>query len=227
MLIDDGLTIGMIREVFAEELREAGGGICDKYEDERRLFARAILPWVEEVRPRDRVKGGVALKALGREVWVHPYVFREVCSNGAIAAHAIQTRHLRDLDQLVPVDACREMREAVRGCCVEEAFSAVAEEMRTAQEAEADVVLNMLPLLSRLPSELVARVLVEVTQRFEDAGDRSRFGLMNAVTSRARDTRDPELRWRLEELGGGIAAIRVPCPAPAPARAGAELALVG
>ena len=27
---------------------------------------------------------------------------------------------------------------------------------------------------------------------------------MNAVTSVARDTRDPELRWRLEEFGGGI-----------------------
>jgi len=35
---------------------------------------------------------------------------------------------------------------------------------------------------------------------------------MNAVTSVARDTRDPELRWRLEELGGGIPAMLVPDP---------------
>jgi hypothetical protein len=43
---------------------------------------------------------------------------------------------------------------------------------------------------------------------------------MNAVTSVARDTRDPETRWRLEELGGAIAARlpRAPKAAPAAAR---------
>ena len=35
---------------------------------------------------------------------------------------------------------------------------------------------------------------------------------MNAVTSVARDTREPELRWRLEELAGGIAAHIEPAP---------------
>jgi hypothetical protein len=44
---------------------------------------------------------------------------------------------------------------------------------------------------------------------------------MNAVTSVARDTRDPELRWRLEEFGGGIPALaRDPSPRLDDARAG-------
>jgi hypothetical protein len=30
---------------------------------------------------------------------------------------------------------------------------------------------------------------------------------MNAVTSTARDTRDPEVRWRLEELGAQVPAL--------------------
>jgi hypothetical protein len=47
-------------------------------------------------------------------------------------------------------------------------------------------------------------------ERFFQEADRSRFALMNAVTSVARDTRDPEVRWRLEELGGGILAGRTP-----------------
>ena len=46
--------------------------------------------------------------------------------------------------------------------------------------------------------------------RFTTEGDTSRFGLMNAVTSVARDTRDPELRWSLEKLGGGIPAAILP-----------------
>ncbi len=37
---------------------------------------------------------------------------------------------------------------------------------------------------------------------------------MNAVTSVARDTADPEVRWRLEEMGGGICAGHTPAPKP-------------
>jgi hypothetical protein len=53
----------------------------------------------------------------------------------------------------------------------------------------------------------VARAILE---RFFREPDRSRFALMNAVTSVARDTADPELRWRLEEMGGGIPVGRAP-----------------
>jgi hypothetical protein len=35
---------------------------------------------------------------------------------------------------------------------------------------------------------------------------------MNAVTAVARDTRDPGLRWHLEELGGGVPAAVTPDP---------------
>jgi hypothetical protein len=47
---------------------------------------------------------------------------------------------------------------------------------------------------------------------FLGEGEKSRFGLMNAVTSVARDRPVPEERWRLEELGGGIAARILPKP---------------
>jgi hypothetical protein len=45
-----------------------------------------------------------------------------------------------------------------------------------------------------------------IVERFTLGRDRSAFGLLNAVTSVARDTRDPETRWRLEELGGTMPA---------------------
>jgi hypothetical protein len=49
-----------------------------------------------------------------------------------------------------------------------------------------------------------------ILERFVEGRDTSRFGLMNAITSVARDTRDPEVRWRLEEMGGGIPAALSP-----------------
>ncbi len=45
---------------------------------------------------------------------------------------------------------------------------------------------------------------------FFEAEDRSAFSLMNAVTSVARDQDDPEVRWQLEELGGGVPAMNFP-----------------
>jgi hypothetical protein len=46
-------------------------------------------------------------------------------------------------------------------------------------------------------------------QFFRD-GDHSRFGLGNAITAVARDTEDPNVRWDLEELGGGLLIDAVP-----------------
>jgi hypothetical protein len=62
-------------------------------------------------------------------------------------------------------------------------------------------------------------------ERFFQEGDRSRLALMNAVTSVARDTPDPEVRWRLEELGGGIPVGRAPVLQPDDTAA--AMALVG
>jgi hypothetical protein len=39
---------------------------------------------------------------------------------------------------------------------------------------------------------------------------------MNAVTSYARDTQDPERRWNLEELGGGLLARLAAAPPRVP-----------
>jgi hypothetical protein len=64
-----------------------------------------------------------------------------------------------------------------------------------------------MPLLGRLPADQVREILPMVLRRFRRDGDRSRYGLFNAVTSVARDTRDPRTRWRLEELGGGVLAL--------------------
>jgi hypothetical protein len=150
------------------------------------------------------LQGGVALRASEQDVWVHPYVFRLVCRNGAIMAHAVQTRHIEGHEFTTPEVAATGVRLAVQACCAEDAFTVAAEKMRSAREAEADIALNLLPVLSRLPADVGNHIIRAIMERFVQEVDRSRFALMNAVTSVARDTPDPEIRWYLEELGGGI-----------------------
>jgi hypothetical protein len=214
MISSDGLTTARILEVFREEIAGFGGSVTDTVHDDLRLFTRSILPRVEEVRRQDQVQGGVALKALGTEVWLHPYVFRLVCRNGAIMAQAIQTQHLGDLHLREGDEAEFLVREAIRGCCAEEAFTTAVQQMRSAREIQADLGLNLLPLLARFPSSQTGPLLRQILEQFGREADPSRFGLMNAVTAVARDTRDPDLRWNLEELGGGIPAGVGPKPLP-------------
>jgi hypothetical protein len=219
MSLGDLLTIEELKAAFAEEIAAVGGTVTDTFEDRSRLFVRSVLPPLTEVRKADHVQGGVALRANESSVWVHPYVFRLVCSNGAIAAHAIQTRQL-EFDQFAaPEEAVSAVRDAIRACSSSDAFTAAADEIRFAGRSQADAALTLLPFLARLLSDTNSEVVHLIFDRFFQEKDRSRFALMNAVTSVARDTPDPELRWRLEELGGGIAAGRTPeSPSDAPSR---------
>jgi hypothetical protein len=208
---NDPLTTGEIRTIFAEEIAAARGTVSDTFDDGARLFTRSTLPWLREVRPQDRVQGGVALKATGQEVWVHPYIFRLVCKNGAIMARATQTRHIENLDLLTHEEAAGAIREAMRDCCVEEAFKEAAERMRSIADRQIDHTITMLSRFGR-GQDLPPAVVRAIMDQFFRERDPSPYGLMNAVTAVARETRDPERRWRLEQLGGGIPVAWVPTP---------------
>jgi hypothetical protein len=214
MPLDAHLTTAEIGALFADEVTAAGGTVSETFNDGVRLFTRSVLPHVRPVRTGDPVQAGVALRAGEGGVWVHPYVFRQVCRNGAIIAHALQTRHLEADEFGSPEGARFAVREAVRACCDEETFAHAARAMRSAATQTADVGLNVLTALSRVPPEVGTRIFRMVVERFFTGDDRSQYGLMNAVTSVARDTPDPEIRWGLEEFGGGIAVGRDPVPEP-------------
>lgn len=215
----DWLTTQEIRSIFAEEITAVDGSVPDTFDDGTRLFLRSVLPGERAVGERDLVQGGVALRASATEIWIHPYVFRQVCRNGAIIAQAIQTRHLAQ-DQFEFAegpDIASALGEAIRACCSEDAFHVAADAIRSSREKEADFALAMMPMIARLPAGVGAEILSMIMGQFRDERDQSRFGLMNAVTAVARETRDPEMRWRLEEFGGGI-PFDTGVPAPRPGR---------
>jgi hypothetical protein len=212
MSLNSFLTPGDISTLFAKEITAAGGTVTETLLVGDKLFLRSTLPAVREVRAGDKLQAGVALRATDREVRVHPYVFRQVCRNGAIVAHALQSRHVRADALANREEADAAVSEAVRVCCEDEAFTEASGDMNAARDKVADVTLNLLPVLSRLRPELGTQIFSMIVERFFDGEDASRYGLMNAVTSVARDTADPEVRWDLEELGGGIPVGRPPAP---------------
>ncbi len=208
-------AIGAIRGAFEGQVRSLGGTVTGEFDDGRRLFLRSTLPESREVFPGDRLRAGVALRTQGTCVLVHPYVFRVVCRNGEILPRTLDTCSVERLEAWAGAGPCEEVlaqvRRAVRASADATAFARAVQGMRAAAEVEAD---ELLEVLSALPRVLGRAVVESVLERFDREGDRTLFGLINAVTSTARDAPDPETRWRLEELGGGIAAGRVIVPRP-------------
>ncbi len=199
-----------ILEAFEQEVRELGGTVPDVYAEGDLLYARAVLPAAVEARPGDRIHGGVAVRTHDTEILVHPYSYRVVCTNGAIAAFATGSRVVERVEVAAPSTAINavleELRAAIDAAAAPAALDATVGAMRTAAQREADVMAQLMPLLPHMPPGMRASLVRTIVRRFETERDGSVLGLVNAVTSVARDTTDPETRWRLEELGGGMLA---------------------
>jgi hypothetical protein len=212
-----------IAATVADQLALVGGVVSDRFDDTRRLYLRGILPMQKEVRPADVVEGGVAVMTCKERIEVHPYLYRQVCRNGAVMPQLGKRRCI----ERVPLSASSEaidevldeLREAVSSSSVPAVFSRGVGQFASAIHAMADFAILSLLLQSSVPRTRHRQLYAEIEERFLTNDDHSMFGLINAVTSVARDERDPELRWRLEELGGGVAATRLPRVKPGGAAA--------
>lgn len=218
------LTTAAILEVFSDQLAAHDGRLSEKFDDGNRLFARGVLPRTGDVARGDRVQAGVALRATGELIDVHPYLFRLVCRNGQIFVEASETRRI-EVHAWAPVEmVLDEVRLAVTLCAGEDAFASVAGQMRRARGGDADVnlMITLMPYLHHFAHwpQVLERIVSQFTRE-----EPTRFGLVNAVTATARDARDPEVKWRLEELGGQLAALERPVPVT-PRGAARELAVV-
>ena len=204
------LTTDQVLDVFGDELASRGGKITDTFNDGRRLFARSVLPFADEVRGGDNINGGIALKATDEQICVYPYTFRVICRNGAIRAESAGSLVIEGLAQLAPYFISQSLREGIDACCDPEIFKNTIKRMRDSAEMELDTALNLLPLFSRQKGLIGSDIFAKIVDRFFGERDKTQFGLGNAITSVARDSKDPEQRWNLEELGGGLLVAVLP-----------------
>jgi hypothetical protein len=200
--------------LFNGEVTTRGGVVKDVFDDGEVLLARSVMPLSEEVVRGDRVHGGVALRSAMGVVEVHPYTFREVCRNGAIQSTSLGTEVVTLDEFTTPQEAAGAVAEAIAICADPEVFTELVGRLRASRDRRADLTLNLLPMLSRMPAEFASRLLRDIMDEFHKAHDFSRYGLFNAVTAVARDTSDPETRWRLEELGGSLVKAMSLVPRP-------------
>jgi hypothetical protein len=199
-----------IHALFVDEVWAMGCVQPDVYDDDVRLFARAAYTEPVEVRRRDALQGGVALRVTDDLVNVHPFLFRQVCTNGAIMPVALHSRHVRRVEvgapPLVITAVLAQVRAALRASGNRAAFVDAVRAMQWATRQPPDLISHLLPMLRGMQRRDAA-LHVEMVERYMREQDPSAFGLVNAVTSIARDTADPERRWSIEEMGGTMLAF--------------------
>jgi hypothetical protein len=206
-------SIDEIRGAVTDEITALGGSTSDLVSDNECLFMRVVLPASAEVRVGDAVQAGVAVRAVPTQIDVYPYTLREVCTNGAIVANALDGRRIERIEAVDLGATSYEatvilaaLRAAVRECASPGTFDAATRDMEAMTNVDGSHGLQMLHVLARLHREDVSEYLPLIFGRFATSEDRSAFGVMNAVTSIARDTADPVVRWSLEQIGGSMPA---------------------
>ena len=200
-----------IGEAFREEVAQLGGRVTECLNDGERLFGRSVLKHSIDVGPQDGVEGGVAIRFGESRLRVQPYTFRLVCRNGAIFAHADEALSIEVPDYVDTAWVRAPVREGVRACASDQALRRCTRAMEESRRVRAEPTMWLM-VLERM-GRLTMAESRSVLSRFDKGKDPSRFGLLNAMTSLARDTSDPGRRSDLEELGGSLV---VPPATPPP-----------
>ena len=200
-----------IRGVVEPEISFLGGRVSDCIDHGSRLFIRAVLPMAREVRRNDAVNSGVAVKVLGGKIHVRHYTLCQVCRNGMIMSRTVFARSVERVEPSASPEeissVVSELRDVFRSCSFPEVLDKATRQIRSAARRPAVDAMRALTMPTDVPPERQTEMRREIVSRFESGRDPSLFGLMNAITSTARDEPDPEVRWRLEELGGSVPAM--------------------
>lgn len=216
------INVTHILDLFAEDINERSGKILETFRHNERAFSRALLPSRMEVKAKDQLQAGVALKATPVSLAIHPFVFRQVCSNGCIYGKSIQSRKLNQVghsyclemngkvnEVVTELDVDWWFKDSVAGCCRAEVFANTSNTFSLALHhpltgpGSVEKALMGSLNLEKFPGakEYHAKIMKEYLAQDEPV----LFHLINAVTAVARDLRDPEKKWKLECFAGDLA----------------------
>jgi hypothetical protein len=194
-------TLNAAVEAFSAAIKGARGELKNRIVNPRGAYCRAALPLKEEVQRRDVLHHGAALRMHPRRVEVVPYVFRQVCSNGALCAHSGAADGRSIADHTTEAEIAAFVASATATAASAESFHSCLQDVRAGLLSRSDLPLNLLSFVKRLGSDFEEFVLEMLLKEMGQQPEvRTRYDAMNLVTAAAREVRDPELKWRMESL---------------------------
>lgn len=214
-------------EATLPELIAAGCKIHSAEVTERRLYIQASTGRIRgEVKVGDVVEAGVVIsnsEVGSGALQVAPMVYRLSCTNGMVMPdHAYQRRHVgrghggSNDDASVAeffTDETRraddkalflKARDTVRGVLSEPGFKKVLDKMKQAAGDKSTADPEKIVERTAKRYDLTEAEGAGVMRHLVDGGDLTRWGLLNAVTRTAQDSKDYDRAVELERAGGMI-----------------------
>lgn len=214
-------------EATLPEIIKAGCQIESAEVTERRLYVQAWSPRITgEVKKGDVVQAGIILsnsEVGSGSLSIQPLVFRLSCTNGMVMPdYGLKRRHVGRghggsedqpgaseffTDETRKADdraLFLKARDTVRGVLSESGFKKVLDKMRGAASDESTV--DPVKLVERAAKryDLSETESGSVMRHLTEGGDLTRWGLLNAVTRTAQDSKDYDRAVELERTGGMI-----------------------
>ena len=202
-----------INSVFSEQVIKSGGRVTERFHGNDSIYIRATLNLAEEVFPGDIIDGGVAVRAVGPGVSIHPFTFRRICTNGAVIANPdssvdlVRSESNKESEtSRVHDKICSTIKSLVDG----QAFNQSVLEMRLVQSIQMDQLPRIMRAINHF--SITPEIIDKILERFFRHEPQTGYGLMNAITAMARKERDAERKWNLERIGGGVPAFLLGLP---------------
>lgn len=184
---------------------------------ETMLYLKAIdRKLTEEIREGDIIHGGLIIRnsEVGASSFrVEPFLLRKICSNGLIGKHSLKKIHLGrqtaeegeiewsdETKRLEDKAFWAKVRDIIRNTFDRKIFLSWIKKMKEAAEIEIEKPKEAIDNVVRyagLTEEQKNILLMHFTEK-------TKYGMVNAITSLARDTQDIQERIRLEEIGGKL-----------------------
>jgi len=217
-------------EVTLQEIHEVGDIEVESAAiTDTRMYLKAVSTRMEgEVRKGDIVRWGIALsnsEVGAGKLRIDPLVYRLVCTNGAVSREHVGTytrRHVGskvtsnlDVSPLLSDETKQAdddafwlaIRHVIRSIFNWDSFQQVLETWRAAATRDIQVdlpkVVEVTLKQHKLPETMQSGILDHLIRD----GDRSQYGLANALTRYSQDVDSYETATELEEIGADVMAM--------------------
>ena len=187
--------------IITDLLKTQHASLITKTDHSSGRYIRAILPPMFEARPNDKINYGIAFKIHpDKKIELGPYLYRIVCENGVIVSHERLNQEL-DIEDMLEFEIGPRILDAMEKCCTPITFETLHKYVMAAtfQTGNLRHIFHRLSNFTQWSQR--TSLYNHIVQRLDAVEQPSRYDLMNAITSLARDTFDQEMKWNLQKLG--------------------------
>jgi len=214
-------------QAFRAYTAREGGQMHQRGSIRQQTYCYATFPIETALQPGDSLTGGIALNIKQGEATITAFILRQICANGMVAPHWFrQAVHRISAVEEVPF-AMEQTLSWLREKGLSEMTNRFRRNMRRPVNQQIWDRISVHMVRKSIERSLLREIQREaefeskrpsgygklLKRRWpKSTGPLSYFDVINGITAVARDEQDPEMQWKLMELGWVLLIGQVDMP---------------